>query len=222
MSNCYIQTAFTFILTAPEAILLRAAIAACDFAMEERQADDTATFWADLPQTFRDLFPPINDDLLSGFIAIFSDPQWPCLDTNFTFSEKEEGHVVVFGSSDQFSSDAVAAVLEKVVTTSLPIIITYAMHDDKYRPDAFGGGGFIIGKTGTNWVHTSDLHDLAKFSPRLVIQTNTPEGSLFWNETNGFGDLESATTFTEEEAGKYNLPIANDQPEWVQLPKQAA
>ena len=52
--------------------------------------------------------------------------------------------------------------------------------------------------------------------------SNTPEGSLFWNTTNGFGNLESATTFTEEEASKYDLPIANDQPEWVQLPKQAA
>ncbi|SKB62731.1 hypothetical protein [Sphingopyxis flava] len=44
------------------------------------------------------------------------------------------------------------------------------------------------------------------------------EPLLFWNNEDGFGALATATVFTEEEAQSYALPIADDQPEWVELP----
>lgn len=44
------------------------------------------------------------------------------------------------------------------------------------------------------------------------------EPLLFWNDELGFVSLHMATIFTEEEALAYSLPIADDQPEWVQLP----
>lgn len=63
---------------------------------------------------------------------------------------------------------------------------------------------------------------------RYVISTDNPIppserdeddlGSLFWNTEDGFGALSTATIFTEEEAQLYDLPIANDQPVWTQLP----
>ncbi|PJG47235.1 hypothetical protein CAF53_02500 [Sphingobium sp. LB126] len=45
------------------------------------------------------------------------------------------------------------------------------------------------------------------------------EPLLFWNSHDGFGSLAAATVFTEEDALSYALPIADDQPEWVQLPE---
>lgn len=55
--------------------------------------------------------------------------------------------------------------------------------------------------------------------PRFVIVTrDDEEGLLFWNNEHGFASLETATTFSEEEAKNYDLPIAADQPEWLQLP----
>lgn len=45
------------------------------------------------------------------------------------------------------------------------------------------------------------------------------EPLLFWNTDDGFGSLATATVFTEQEALVYDLPIADDQPEWVQLPE---
>ena len=42
--------------------------------------------------------------------------------------------------------------------------------------------------------------------------------TLFWNADDGFGTLSTATFFTEFEAKIYDLPIADDQPIWVELP----
>lgn len=42
--------------------------------------------------------------------------------------------------------------------------------------------------------------------------------SLYWSTEDGFGDLANASVFTEEQAKVYDLPIANDEPEWLQLP----
>lgn len=54
---------------------------------------------------------------------------------------------------------------------------------------------------------------------RYVIAIRDPEeGLLFWNNNDGYGDLASATTFSEEEARSYDLPISSDQPEWLELP----
>ena len=44
------------------------------------------------------------------------------------------------------------------------------------------------------------------------------EGLLFWNENDGFGSLEAARVYTEEQARDVDLPIADNQPEWLALP----
>ena len=44
------------------------------------------------------------------------------------------------------------------------------------------------------------------------------EPLLFWNNELGFVPLHMATVFSEEESRSCDLPIAFDQPEWVQLP----
>ena len=67
--------------------------------------------------------------------------------------------------------------------------------------------------------------DRSKPGPLYVISTFTPDdGPLFWNHREGFGDLSCATVFTEAlpgidcGRGTNDLPIADNQPEWEQLP----
>ena len=43
-------------------------------------------------------------------------------------------------------------------------------------------------------------------------------GSSFWNNRDGFGRLRDATVFTEAEAAAFDVPIADDEPEWLAMP----
>lgn len=53
----------------------------------------------------------------------------------------------------------------------------------------------------------------------FVLATRDREHGLsFWNNTSGFGALRDATVFSEDEAGASDLPIADDEPEWLTIP----
>lgn len=90
---------------------------------------------------------------------------------------------------------------------------------DRHQPDAVGGGGFMIDATGIHWIGTSMVHDRARFSPKLVIaMRDAEEGLVFWNERDGFGSLGAAQVYTEEQTRSVDLPITDNQPEWLALP----
>ena len=77
----------------------------------------------------------------------------------------------------------------------------------------------MIDGAGIHWIETSKVHDTVHFAPKLVIATRDPEeGLLFWNSRTGFGSLDIADVFTESQALSTDLPIADDQPEWLALP----
>ena len=53
----------------------------------------------------------------------------------------------------------------------------------------------------------------------FVLATRDREHGLSsWNNHNGFGALRDATVFSEEEAGAFDVPIADDEPEWLAMP----
>ena len=43
-------------------------------------------------------------------------------------------------------------------------------------------------------------------------------GLSFWSNEHGFGPLFNATVFSEGEAGTLDVPIADDEPEWLAMP----
>lgn len=43
-------------------------------------------------------------------------------------------------------------------------------------------------------------------------------GLSFWNNQYGFGPLFNATVFAEAETAAFDMPIADDEPEWLALP----
>ncbi|WP_232474349.1 hypothetical protein [Sphingomonas sp. MA1305] len=47
-------------------------------------------------------------------------------------------------------------------------------------------------------------------------------GLSFWNGGTGFGRLRDAAVFSEAEAARVNLPIADDEPEWLAMPAPLA
>lgn len=44
----------------------------------------------------------------------------------------------------------------------------------------------------------------------------------FWSNDYGFGPLFNATVFSEAEAGTLDVPIADDEPEWLAMPAPLA
>ncbi|KRB93237.1 hypothetical protein [Sphingomonas sp. Root720] len=43
-------------------------------------------------------------------------------------------------------------------------------------------------------------------------------GLSFWNNAYGFGPLFNATVFSEAEAGLFDVPIADIEPQWLAMP----
>jgi len=219
MSNCYTNSCFAFTVTAAEAALLREAIALAEFLEDEPEAQAIADHWQDLSGGFRTLFAPIDDNPISGFLALFPDADYPTFGTSFSFDEHNDSTVQVFGKAEQFEPDAVAELLHRVITQSLPVRVTWSFDSDRHHPDAFGGGGFLIDAAGVHWVGTSMIHDKNHFATRYVLTIrDDEEGLLFWNDRHGFGPLEEARVYTDDEAKSAYVVIAADQPEWLALP----
>ena len=219
MSNCYTNSCFAFTVTAAEAALLREAIALAEFLEDEPEAQAIADHWQDLSGGFRTLFAPIDDNQISGFLALFPDADYPTFGTSFSFDEHNDSTVQVFGKAEQFEPDAVAELLHRVITQSLPVRVTWSFDSDRHHPDAFGGGGFLIDAAGVHWVGTSMIHDKNHFATRYVLTIrDDEEGLLFWNDRHGFGPLEEARVYTDDEAKSADVVIAADQPEWLALP----
>jgi hypothetical protein len=221
MSNCYITTCFAFSLTALEAGLLQEALELQEALNDNCDSDIALANWNDASAEFRNRFPPTDDsDPISGFLSIFSDANFPCFDADFDIAEtddRDKFNIRVFGT--QFDPEAVANLLVRIASPGLPITATWAETSDRNRVDEYSGGGFRIEDGRIHWINAADVRNDRNFMPRYVLTTRDPdEGLLFWNTADGFGDMASATTFTEAEAMSFEPVIAVDQPEWMRLP----
>ncbi len=52
----------------------------------------------------------------------------------------------------------------------------------------------------------------------VLAKRDAVHGLSFWNNDFGFGPLFNASVYDEKEAAKCDLPIADDEPEWLALP----
>ena len=52
----------------------------------------------------------------------------------------------------------------------------------------------------------------------VLVTRDHVHGLSFWNNDYGFGPLFNATVFSEAEAAEFNVPIADDEPEWLAVP----
>ena len=66
----------------------------------------------------------------------------------------------------------------------------------------------------------SDRHNAAVEGAFGFVLTTRDHahGLSFWSDDYGFGPLFNATVFSEAEAALFDVPIADDTPDWLAMP----
>lgn len=231
MANHFTKASFTFVVTPAEADILRL----IDDAMEV--LDDTslepvgrAARFSALGPGFAACFPPADADPFSGFLEIFSDPDYPRLGFTLQVDPPGTGDMVgVWIHGEQVDIEAAAALIQAAARSALPFGFEYALDCDRMRPGEFGGGfvviredGIIFGGSGRGLEKALTRRTGEAEHGLVIAMRDDEEGLLFWNSETGFGSLQTATVFPEAEASNTDLPIASDQPEWLALPAPLA
>ena len=121
MSNSHTKASFVLTIAGFEAFLLRTAKDAVDIVADDTidQAESVPRFAA-LPELFRVRFPALDDNPLSGFFAIFSDPSFPCLDTEIEIEADEAGKHRAHFYSDQFAIEEIANLIHRLCPSTMP------------------------------------------------------------------------------------------------------
>jgi hypothetical protein len=132
--------------------------------------------------------------------------------------------LAIFG--DNVDVESLARIIHAICKTAQPCGFAYAYGCTKLRENEFGGGYVVIGPEGPEFHDTdSDLRRaLSEMQsedarPLVIATRNRDHGLEFWNNQTGFGRLANATVFTPAEAASHDLPIADDEPEWLTLPR---
>lgn len=227
MSNSYTKAAFGIAVTSGEAGLLRRVVGAIELIGDaEMGLDVLEAHYRDLGADFAALFPRTSENPFDGLLDLFPDENYPSLDFDIEFAEPDaDGVVVVFFSGEQFGVETAAKLIQRCAPSALPFGFEWASDCDRLRAGEFGGGYVAITADAIEYGHTSLMLDRAiahasdEGADGYVLATRNGEHGLsFWNSKDGFGSLARATVFSEAEAAKFDLPIADDQPEWLAIP----
>lgn len=228
MANSYTKAAFGVAVTPAEAGVLAKARAAAEFlAGGEDEPGAREARFAALGADFAAVFPAGAEDPFEGFLALFDDPDYPSLGCDIDIGEADAaGQVPVYLAGDQFDVGVAAELLFRVCRSALPFGFEYALDCDRLRAGEFGGGYVLVTEERVHFNATNAMLDQALARAHgdetvdgFVLATRDREHGLsFWNQALGFGPLFQATIFTEREAAEFDLPIADDQPEWLAMP----
>ncbi|KEQ54806.1 MULTISPECIES: hypothetical protein [Sphingomonadaceae] len=227
MSNSYTKAAFGIAVTSAEADLLHRVVGAIEMIDDaEIGLDVLEAHYRDLGADFAALFPRTPESPFDGLLDLFRDENYPSLDFDIDFAGPDaDGVVVVFLSGEQFGVETAAKLIQRCAPSALPFGFEWASDCDRLRAGEFGGGYVAITADTIEYGHTSLMLDraIARASDEgadgFVLATRNGEPGLsFWNNEDGFGSLARATVFSETEAAKFDLPIADDQPEWLAMP----
>lgn len=231
MANHYVKASFMLTVTDAEAAVLARIDEAIEIVSDPDIEDDerTAAFGT-LGEAFAATFPPTEADIFGGFLAIFSDPAFPGLGLSLHIDPSDDSgkrQASLYG--DQVDIEATAALIQAVAKSALPFGFEYCLDCDRLRPGQFGGGYVVIREAALEFGGSArSLQRALERGHRegvdgYVLTIRDPEeGMLFWNNDSGFGELATATVFSEAEANGYDIVIADDQPEWLDLPPPLA
>lgn len=153
MANSYLQTVFTIPVTSTEAALLEECFTAsseisnnlAELPAEGMQV--VKTYYASRSEAFRILFPqkPDEEDPFATFLDLWSDPCMPTFDADLSIrADADAKHPFAFISGHEADVHALASLIQKVCKSALPFGFQWAEVCDKDRPDAFGGGYYVI------------------------------------------------------------------------------
>lgn len=227
MSNSYTKAAFSLVVTAAEADLLRRVVAAIEMIGGADIGIDTLeAHYATVGADFVALFPRTEFRPFDGLLDLFPDPNYPMLAFDIDFSEPDAaGQVIVFLSGEQFGIETAANLIQRGARSALPFGFEWASDCDRLRAGEFGGGYVVITETAIEYGSTGRMLDRAltrvhdEGADGFVLAIRQAEHGLsFWNDAAGFDRLARARIFSEAEAGSFELPVANDEPEWLAMP----
>ena len=213
MSNCYTTTCFKLTVTAAEAELLREAQK-----IGQALADDAdpGTPSAALLAAFPD---KPGDEPLTALRAIFDDPDYPYLEGDIitVANDTDPDKVVLTWGSIMDDPDTIARLFQACCPSALPFRFGYANTCDKSVPDSFSGGWTEVRADAIVWL----THRNADTGRRYVIEAPCEEaGKLYWNAEKGFGPLDEASVFSEDQRAGTALPTPFDT-NWMMLPETA-
>lgn len=226
MANHFVKASFMLCVTRTEAEILRQIDDAID-AVGDPSLEDAARVerFATLGPDFATVFPPAATDPFDGFLAIFTDPDHPRLGFTLQIDPPgAPGEASVWIHGDQIDIEVAAALIQSVAKSALPYGFEYALDCDRMRPGEFGGGYVVIREDDIEYGGSARgleraLGRGATSDGSLVLTIrDAKEGLLFWNAADGFGSLDRATVYSQGQAANTDLPIADDQPEWIGLP----
>jgi len=87
------------------------------------------------------------------------------------------------------------------------------------RDESHNRASIPIAKADERYAKAGNRHGTTMMTWHPIADwTSSEPGLSFWNNEDGFGSLARATVFSETEAAKFDLPIADDQPEWLAMP----
>ncbi len=227
MSNSYTKAAFSLMITAAEADLLRRVIAAIELiGNADISVEALDAHYTDIGADFAALFPRTALSPFDGQLDLFPDQNYPVLDFDIDIGEPDAGEqVVIFLSGEQFGIEAAANLIQRCARSALPFGFEWASDHDRLRADEFGGGYVVITEAGIDYASTGRMLDRALARTRdegadgfVLTIRHAEHGLSFWNDIDGFERLSRARIFSEAEAGKFDMPIANDEPEWLAMP----
>jgi hypothetical protein len=227
MSNSYTKAAFALAVTIAEADMLDRVIRAVELIGDASIGiDDLERQYRDLGADFAALFPQTEDRPFDGLLNLFADGNFPSLDFDIEIGEPDDaGHVIIIFSGQQFDVETAASLIQRCARSALPFGFEYALDCDRLRVGEFGGGYVAITESAKEYGHTAPMLDRAIGRARdegadgFVLAIRDPKHGLsFWNDTDGFDRMARARVFSDAEATTFDVPIANDQPEWLAMP----
>lgn len=227
MSNSYTKAAFGLAVAAAEADLLRRVVAAIEMIGEaDIGLDAIEAHYATIGADFAALFPRTELSPFDGLLELFPDQNYPMLDFDIDIGEPDaEGQVVIFLSGEQFGVETAANLLQRCARSALPFGFEWAADHDRLRADEFGGGYVVITEADIEYGSTRRMLDRALDRARdesadgfvLALQ-HAEYGLSFWNDTTGYDRLVLARVFSGAEAADFDVPLMDDQPDWLAMP----
>ncbi|TGX49043.1 hypothetical protein E5A73_19540 [Sphingomonas gei] len=227
MSNSYTKAAFTLVVTAPEADLLRRVVDAVSLIGDPAVSlAALEAHYATIGGDFAVIFPRTDLSPFDGLLDLFADAAYPYLDFDVVIGDPDaEGRVILFLSGEQFGIETAANLIQRCARSALPFGFEWASDHDRLRAGEFGGGYVVITETAIDYVSTGRMLDRALDRIRdegadgFVLATRHAEHGLsFLNDADGFDRLAKARVFSEAEAANLDVTIATSRAEWLAMP----
>ena len=227
MSNSYTKAAFTLVVTAPEADLVRCVVDAVSLIGDPAVSlDALEAHYATIGDDFAAIFPRTDLSPFDGLLDLFPDAAYPCLDFDVVIGDPDaEGRVILFLSGEQFGIETAANLIQRCARSALPFGFEWSSDHDRLRAGEFGGGYVVITEAAIHYASTGQMLDRALGRARaegadgFVLATRDAEHGLsFWTYADAFDRLARARVFSEAEAASFDVQITNAGAEWLAMP----